>query len=140
MANVDQILSRLDKVRRTSRDSWLACCPAHDDKHPSLSIRETDDGKILLHCFAGCDVGEILAAMDLNVSALFPDRPEYRASPEHRPFPAADVLRAIALELLVVVASVKAIRAGTFREEEYSRLFLAAERIQNALTAAGVLS
>jgi hypothetical protein len=85
-------------------------------------------------------VGEILAAMDLNVSALFPDRPEYRASPERRPFPAMDVLRAIALEALVVVASVKAIRAGEFQESEWERLFLAAERIQDALAAAGVTS
>ncbi|TFH47119.1 MAG: hypothetical protein E4H01_08830, partial [Lysobacterales bacterium] len=34
---------------------WIARCPAHDDIKPSLSIRETEDGKILVYCHAGCD-------------------------------------------------------------------------------------
>ncbi|MDR1647752.1 MAG: hypothetical protein LBR88_06945 [Zoogloeaceae bacterium] len=140
---VDIILSRLDKVRRTGRDSWMACCPAHDDRSPSLSIRETD-GKILLHCFTGCDVGEILAALDLDVSALFPERPHgctpegQSQKPERRPFPAADVLRCVAFEALVVLASAKAMQSGELNEGEYERLALAVARIQAALDAAGV--
>ena len=52
--NVAALLERLEKVRRTPT-GHIARCPAHPDKTPSLSIREADDGKLLVHCFAGCD-------------------------------------------------------------------------------------
>lgn len=48
---LDQILSRLDLVRRAPH-GWMARCPAHHDKTPSLSIRDLD--RVVLHCFAGC--------------------------------------------------------------------------------------
>ncbi|MDE3055573.1 MAG: AAA family ATPase [Verrucomicrobiota bacterium] len=50
---------------------YSACCPAHDDENPSLSIKEGCDGKILLHCFAGCPVDSICASLGLGVSDLF---------------------------------------------------------------------
>jgi len=50
---------------------WLARCPAHDDRKPSLSIREGDDGKVLVHCHAGCDQSEVIAA--LRSRGLWPD-------------------------------------------------------------------
>ena len=39
------------------------CCPAHDDKHPSLSIRDSDDGKVLVHCHAGCAQDDVVAEL-----------------------------------------------------------------------------
>lgn len=45
-----KILPRLEKVKRAGPDKWLAKCPAHDDKRPSLSIREAEDHKVLLKC------------------------------------------------------------------------------------------
>jgi putative DNA primase/helicase len=42
---------------------WMACCPAHDDREPSLSIREADNGKVLVRCHAGCDQGRVIAAL-----------------------------------------------------------------------------
>jgi hypothetical protein len=39
------------------------CCPAHDDRHPSLSVREGDDGRVLAHCFAGCTPEEVFSAI-----------------------------------------------------------------------------
>src|SRR5690606_37511242 len=53
---------------------WKACCPAHDDRTPSLSISEGENGKVLLHCFAGCDVADVVAAMGLATSDLFPPK------------------------------------------------------------------
>jgi hypothetical protein len=50
---------------------WKARCPAHHDRKPSLSIREADDGKILVHCHAGCDQERVIAA--LRVSGLWPE-------------------------------------------------------------------
>ena len=42
---------------------WLARCPGHDDHRPSLSIRNSDDGKTLVHCHAGCDQAHVIAAL-----------------------------------------------------------------------------
>jgi hypothetical protein len=41
-------------AKRAGPGKWLAHCPAHSDSSPSLSIREGMDGRVLLHCFAGC--------------------------------------------------------------------------------------
>lgn len=57
MSRVGEFLARLDGVRETARGSWVARCPAHEDRKPSLAIRELNDGTVLVHCFAGCDVG-----------------------------------------------------------------------------------
>ena len=137
---VDVLLSRLDKVKRTGPGTWSARCSAHDDRGPSLAVRELYDGRILLHCFAGCDVHDVLAAVDLNVSDLFPPRAvDLRHKPERRPFPAADVLRAIGFEALVVAAAAVAMLAGEpFNDIDRDRLILAVSRIQAAMTAAGV--
>jgi hypothetical protein len=69
----ETVLQHLNKVRSTGPGRWLACCPAHEDRSPSLSIRETDDGTILLKCFAGCNVAEIVGAVGLSLSDLFPE-------------------------------------------------------------------
>lgn len=58
---LDQVLTRLRRVRGY-RGGWTACCPAHDDKDPSLSIRFIN-GRVLLHCFAGCTVDQIVWAL-----------------------------------------------------------------------------
>ena len=43
--------------------SWMAHCPAHDDRNPSLSLRDASDGKTLVHCHAGCDQRTVIAAL-----------------------------------------------------------------------------
>ena len=67
---IDMVLARLDGVTRAGK-SYKALCPAHGDKTPSLSVKECDDGRVLLHCFAGCGIGEIVAAMGLRMADLF---------------------------------------------------------------------
>jgi hypothetical protein len=52
------------KRRRGPGGNYQARCPAHDDRHPSLSIRNGDDGRLLLHCFAECTFFEIVAALE----------------------------------------------------------------------------
>lgn len=136
MSNLDNLLSRLDKVKRTGKGCYQSCCPAHNDRGPSLSIRETDDGRILVHCFAGCGLHEIVSAVGLDISALFPEREILNGKPSHRPFPAMDALRGIAFEVLVVAAAGTAMLAGeSFKPDDRERLFLAVERIQAALSA-----
>jgi hypothetical protein len=48
---------------RKAGGGWMARCPAHDDREPSLSIRDADDGKVLVRCHAGCDQERVIAAL-----------------------------------------------------------------------------
>jgi len=139
MSNLDNLLSHLDKVRRTGEGTFQARCPAHDDRGPSLSVRETDDGRVLIHCFAGCDVENVLSSIGMTFDDLFPVRETQHGRPERRPFPAADVLRAIGFEALVVAAAGVALLAGQpFSVVDRERLILAVSRIQSSMAAAGV--
>lgn len=72
MTPADLILTRLQGVREVGPQRWAARCPAHEDRSPSLSIRATDDGKLLLHCFTGCAPDEILTALGLTWRDLYP--------------------------------------------------------------------
>ncbi len=136
------LLRRLDKVRQTGPGRWVACCPAHEDKHPSLAVGERDDGRTLLKCFAGCTVHEVVQAVGLSLSDLFPEKLSNEAlaiKGERRPFPAADVLRCIAFEALVVLMAGTALMAGEpFSDADRARLVVALGRIQAALDAGGL--
>ncbi|HIF59752.1 MAG TPA: DNA primase, partial [Rhodospirillales bacterium] len=77
MMDVSVVLSRLEKVSGKGDGKWLARCPAHDDRSPSLAIKEVD-GKTLLHCFAGCSVHDIVGVLELELSDLMPDNPAYK--------------------------------------------------------------
>ena len=67
------LLDRLDGVITTG-SGWRARCPAHGGKSASLSIAEVDDGRVLMHCFAGCAALDVLAAVGLQMGDLFPAR------------------------------------------------------------------
>jgi hypothetical protein len=69
---IDDLLSRLDKVRPAGDRAWIACCPSHDDREPSLSIAEGDTS-VVMHCHAGCSTKEILDSVSLTWGELFPD-------------------------------------------------------------------
>ncbi len=99
--SADTLVSRLDLVRRTGQARWSARCPAHSDKSPSLSIREEDDGRVLVHCHAGCDTASVLSAVGLDWDALFPPNPYEHARPLKKPWRVSDVVRALEFELEV---------------------------------------
>ena len=67
---INQLLDRL-KARK-SGSGWIAKCPAHEDGNPSLSINE-NDGKILLHCHAGCTTEAVCRAAGIELRELFTD-------------------------------------------------------------------
>lgn len=137
---IDQLLQLLDGVKRTGKDRWMARCPAHEDKRASLAIRELSDGKIILHCFALCDVQSVLSAVGLEFDALYPERTtDTQSKAERRPFPATDVLRAIAFEArLVSLAALDMAHGRTLSEEGRERLLLANRRIDGGLNAGGL--
>ena len=77
--NVEAILARLNGVR-PSGEQWMARCPAHEDKWPSLSVRG-ENGRVLLHCFAGCTVEAICEALEIKVSDLFAEDTARKSEP-----------------------------------------------------------
>lgn len=63
-----------DPYHRTGADRHYFRCPAHNDRSPSLSVKEGADGRALVHCFAGCSIQEVCAALGLTIRDLFVDR------------------------------------------------------------------
>lgn len=129
----DALLAKLDKVRTLSNGGWVACCPAHEDRTPSLSIREEDDGRVLVHCFAGCSVQSIMQSVGMELSDLFPDKPpsDHAAKRFVKPFPAHNVLAALSTEsLIVAVAAGNMAKGIELTEKDRARLMTAAARIQ----------
>jgi hypothetical protein len=131
--SVETLLSRLDKVRRTGAGRWVSICPAHDDRTPSLSIRELDGGRILLHCFAGCAAADVLNAAGLELRDLFPKSVGDKR-PVRRPIPAQDAMHCLAFEGLIVFLAAKDVRAGkALNDDDIERLGVAVSRIGMAL-------
>ncbi len=133
----DALLSRLEAVKRTGPDRWIGRCPAHEDRSPSLAVRELDDGRVLVHCFAGCSVGAILDAAGLGFHALFPDEPIRHGKRVRRSFSPLQALHCVAFEAtLTAVAASNVARGEPLSEEERQRLHTAAGRINHALEVA----
>lgn len=137
--SIQTLLSRLERVKQTGQGRWVACCPAHEDKHPSLSIRETDEGKVLIHDFAGCSVYDVLVAVGMKVQDLFPDSmPRNAVRSQRMPFSYADALRCISFEaLLAATAACNLANGHALSDTDKSRLLLASRRIDHALEVTG---
>lgn len=69
---VQQVLDRLPDVRKSGQQ-WKAKCPAHEDRQPSLSIAQGEDGRALLKCHAGCSTEEIVQEIGLSMRDLMSD-------------------------------------------------------------------
>lgn len=131
---IDVLLSRVQKARATGRNSWIACCPGHEDKTPSMAIRVADDGRILIHCFAGCSINSILGAVGLELENLFPQPLYHRAKSIKRPVYATDALAAIRQEAQIVALAAFDLRKGEpLSEGDMTRLTTAMERINEVL-------
>lgn len=78
LSPVRAVLNALDRVKATGPGTWLASCPTsahrHGDRSRGLSVREGDDGRVLIHCHAGCPVHEVVDALGMELSDLFPTR------------------------------------------------------------------
>jgi hypothetical protein len=126
------IQSRLHKFRLRQPGQASACCPAHDDRGPSLSVRETPEGAVLLHCFGGCSVSEVVSALGLELADLFPPRERPRNAPRKI---AKTLTPGQALELLENEANLIAIAGGivaegrALSESDRERVMLAAGRV-----------
>ena len=96
---LNALLDRLDAVHVRGRGRWSARCPAHSDRTPSLSVTEGEKG-ILVKCWAGCALQQIVAAIGLNVHDLFYDRPSGQRTSRPDLIPHAPDWRRQALDLL----------------------------------------
>lgn len=138
MSPVDLLLSRLEGVQRSGK-GWRAKCPACGGNGRKVAVHEGDDGRALVHCFAGCQALAIVQAAGLEVGDLFPERlrddsPEgrrqlRRAAREAQWGAALDVL---GFEAGIVLVAAKQIGdRDPLSPEDMDRLRLAAERIDN---------
>lgn len=131
----DLILNASRKVKKTGPASWICCCTGHEDRTPSMTVRELDDGRVLVHCFGGCSVEQILSGAGLTFDALFPDKPagdDFKPA-SRRSFPAADVLAAVADDAFHVAVFVANMANGVKVEvSDYEAMLQAACRIQEA--------
>jgi len=115
--NIDSFLSRLDQVKETGQGRWMACCPSHDDKSPSLSIKQLECGKILIHCFAGCGAFDVLDSINFSMSDLFADAWKPTKPP-----------RWAALDATIVIIAKDNIRRGINLNDEDMKRYREASR------------
>ncbi len=131
--SVDTLLQRLTKVKG-GRGHWTACCPAHEDRSPSLAITETDDGRILLKCFGGCSVQSIVGAIGMDMTDLFPDSNDHYKPKVKNAFYATDLLKLIEFESTIVIIAANDLANGKqLSDNDRSRLKQAHERILEAV-------
>lgn len=134
-APADIFLARLEGVKPRQGGGWVALCPAHDDRSPSLSVSIGDDGRVLIYCFAGCGAGDVVAAVGLSLSDLFDQTHNNdhsgRQPRQRQRFTARDVVAVFDHERLVVAQIASAVAGGAVpTDDDLARLALAGERLE----------
>lgn len=141
-ASAEPLLQRLDGVQRAGK-GWRARCPACGGGSRKVSIAESG-GRVLVHCFGGCEGVDVIAAVGLQWADLYPPR-HWPQSPDERKQAKraireagwASALGVLALEAKVVqIAAHEHLGGHPVSGDDYVRLVEAVERIDNA---AGVL-
>ena len=129
---IDTVLQHLSKVKKTSK-GYQALCPAHKDKSPSLSVKETADGRLLLHCHAGCTTGAVLASIGLKLSDLYPATNTPRRPPPAPGVSRSELHKAASFEKTILYfASCDLSRGKTLNATDIARCDLARTRLQTA--------
>ncbi len=129
--NIDEFLSRLEKVKKTGK-GWMACCPAHQDRSPSLSIAVGKSGGIVAKCWTGCGIEEIVGAVGMTLSDLMPDsRPDEVFKRERFPF--ADAFKGLSFHATVcAIGAIDAANGQPFSPEDKDTLLASAAAIHEA--------
>lgn len=133
--NAATLLDRLDRVREVGPGRWVAACPAHDDRTPSLSIQETADGLILVHDFAGCSAVDVMAAVGLSLSDLFPQPLIHHGKPKrYKHWHATkEALKSLSDDALLVAIAAENLAKGVILDDKDRQLVIdAAQRIREA--------
>jgi hypothetical protein len=123
MSALEALLPRLERVKQTGKNKWMACCPAHEDSTPSLSIRSTDDGRVLIHDFGGCSTESVLDALNLTMSDLFEGPLGHHFAPIYGGrFTANELLASIAHETFVARLILEDAKDSVLSTEAMARL------------------
>lgn len=137
----DNLLSRLDGLKDRGNGTYLARCPAHDDRNPSLSVKETQDGTLLVKCWSGCSALSIVNAVGLELKDLFPhkDIPHHKGKkPRWNP---RDLLAVLNREITIaVIAAGDLARGEELSEHDRERLYKAYQRLSNILGESNALA
>lgn len=135
---MSEFLSRV-KHRFTGKNHGVFHVPTRNDRHPSGTFKIEDDGRLLIYDHGGDSADEILAAVGLRMADLFPEPITNRAQSARLPFPAADGLRVVAQDALLVAASAASVAAGEpVSAIDRDAIVMAAARIQRTLSACGL--
>ena len=133
--NAEMILMRLEGVRQRSAGQWSALCPAHDDKSPSLSVKEATDGRVLMHCYGGCHVRAVLDALGLDMEALFPPKPDSGPMQPRRLLTPSHAMDLIERELYIIAeAAGKMSRGSRLNAEQRERLGRSSSRVMHLIS------
>ena len=128
--DITVFLSRLGQVRKSGKN-WVAKCPAHQDRSPSLLISERHDGSVGLHCFA-----DICGAIGLTLADLFPispHEPNYKRPPRDL-MTHADAMRGLGNELgIAALLAISVADGQPLTESDLNRGLTAVGRIRSAL-------
>jgi len=117
---INEILSKFQRVYKSGADQWQCLCPVHDDKSPSVGIKYTKDGRILIHCFSGCPTNEILDAVGISFDDLFPNKLENEYKPIKRAFNPYAVLTSLSNEILLCTLAAMDLSKGKIsKSKEY---------------------
>lgn len=130
-----RLLNRLERVKQTAANRWIARCPAHKDRQPSLSVAVSVDGLLLVHCHAGCEIEDVCAAVGLTVAELFPDRlvAHYRPGKTDCDLSPAEALTLIRHEVQVVAVLAAQMEEDPFAPVDLNRLHDAVGRINETV-------
>ena len=126
------ILDRLEGVRKSGA-GWIAKCPAHEDRSPSLSVKEGQRG-VMLRCFAGCSFAAITEALGLRQSDLFY---ESLSAPQKQQRAAKAILKGVCAESLQVLIAASTI-GQPLNDVDRVRLKTAVTRLRAALSLQGL--
>ena len=137
MSDINDLLNRLSKVKQTGAGKWVACCPAHEDRSPSLSIRQADD-RILIYCFAGCGADEVVGSVGMSLSDLMPEsvghNKPYEGVPEYNKSELFDVMVG---ETAIFMVAARQIALGVpFSDVDTKRIRLAESRLDKVISLA----
>ncbi len=136
MNAIDKVLDRLQGVKKTGDRRYIAKCSAHEDKSPSLSVRETDDGRVLIHCFGGCGAVDVCESLGLTLADLFDKPIEHHLAPVRGGFNARELLELTSHEALIAAELADTATTRQLSPEEARRLIQAAARLLKARTFA----
>jgi hypothetical protein len=129
--NLETVLSRLEKVKKTGQGKYLAVCPSHEDKSPSLAIKAVDD-RLLLHCFAGCETSDVLGSLGLKFEDIMPNQRKGNFPKEKNPFYASEILQTTWNEAQITLACALHMSKGNkLCDSDLNRLTVAAARLKH---------